>query len=79
MAPTSAPVPLAVPPTPVAQDPDLHHAAGLLATGLLRALARRHGWNESLLSHVTQVGVASGDQTRISPNTPPTGASEKAP
>lgn len=50
----------------------------LLATGLRRAIARRHGWNESLLAHATQVCVATGNQTRMSPNAPRLGATETA-
>jgi hypothetical protein len=48
----------------------------LLATGLRRCLARQHGWNESVNPGERGLGVASGDQTRISSNAPQPGAPE---
>lgn len=56
-----------------------HAVARSLAVGLHRALARRHGWNESPLPPDTGVRVASGDQTRITANVPRPGTSETAP
>lgn len=62
--------------SPMHEDDGTTAIIPILAIGLHRALARRHGWNESLLGHATQVRVATGDQTRISPNAPRPGAPE---
>ena len=51
---------------------------GILATGLRRALARQHGWNESLNPREALLGVALGDQTGISADAPTDGAKETA-
>ena len=53
-------------------------AVGLLTTGLLRALVRRHGWNESLNPREGLLGVALGDQAGISADAPNDGAMETA-
>jgi hypothetical protein len=58
---------------------EMSPVVGLLAIGLCRALARRHRWNESPPDGEVQVRVATGDQTRISPNARRAGASEIPP
>jgi len=49
-----------------------------LTVGLRRALARQHGWNESLNLREGLLGVALGDQAGISADAPANGAQETA-
>ncbi len=70
-------MPLPTPHVPSPADQTVEMACiPILALGLRRALARQHGWNESLLGHATQVVVASEDLTRISPDALQPGAPE---
>lgn len=53
-------------------------AVSLFSMGLHRALARQHGWNESLNPRESLLGVALGDQAGISADAPTDGAKETA-
>lgn len=53
-------------------------AVVLLAVALTRALARQHGWNESLNPREGLLGVDDGDQPGISAEAPTDGAKEIA-
>ena len=58
--------------------PDEQTAIRLLATGLRRALARPHVWNESVHPGESTNGVALEDQSVISAVVPANGTGEDA-
>jgi hypothetical protein len=57
---------------------DYDEVVSVLAMALSRALARQHGWNESLNPRDDLLGVALGDQAGISADAPTNGAKETA-
>lgn len=60
---------------PTGKDEDhLAVALGIIATGLMRAIARPHEWNESVNPGDAVFGVDTGDQTGISADAPQPGA-----
>lgn len=62
---------------PPPEDP-LLVVVQLLGSALRRALARAHGYNESVHPGESRSAVASGEQTGISADTPAPGAQETA-
>jgi hypothetical protein len=65
-------------PTQPFHSEDVESVIHMLVVGFRRALARQHGWNESLNPRESLLGVALGDQAGISADAPAYGAKETA-